>query len=109
MQDANPVSTPLDPSIKFHKRTEDERPADSTLYSSLVGELNHLPVWSRADTSFAISILSKFLADPSEIHPCRREASASVFKGHQSPAVHLFVESTSRIIGLRGFRLGERS
>jgi len=68
MQESNPVSTPMEASMHLHRRKEDEKPADESLYRSIVGELNHLAVWSRPDLSFSISTLSKFLSDPSEIH-----------------------------------------
>jgi len=81
MQDANPVSTPLEHSMHFHKRLDDEKAADSQAYSSLIGELNHLAVWSRADISFAISTLSRFLANPSDIHLAAAKRLLRYLKG----------------------------
>ena len=68
MQNCNPVKTPLDASIKLHKRQDNEPPADDTLYREIVGKLNHLAIYTRPDLAQSLSKLSEFLSKPSEEH-----------------------------------------
>src|SRR6266516_2614772 len=47
---------------------ENEKQADSELYHCIVGKLMHLAIFTRPDIVFAISKLSQFNSDPSDLH-----------------------------------------
>ena len=68
MQDCNPVSTPLDPSVKLVKATEADATADSTEYASIVGGLMFAGCVTRPDIMCAIGQLSQFNSNPSSRH-----------------------------------------
>jgi hypothetical protein len=63
LQDANPTSTPhtdlSEPSTT---------PADTKLYQSIVGSLQHASVCTRPDITFTTCKLSRHLKDPTETH-----------------------------------------
>jgi len=68
MQNCNPVKTPLNPSIKLHKRLDEEPAADGEPYRRMTGKIMHLAVYTRPDLAFASSKQSQFNSNPSEIH-----------------------------------------
>ena len=68
MDNSKPVSTPIDPSTKLTKATEDEQSVDQHLYQSAIGSLLYLSGGTRADITFSVSNLAKFSAKPSKHH-----------------------------------------
>ena len=68
MQDAKPVYTPMDPSLKLRKRQDGDNSTDATLYREIIGSFNHAAIYSRPEIAFAISKLSQFMSDPSDTH-----------------------------------------
>src|SRR5438270_5485940 len=66
--DAHSMKVPLDSSLPLLKAMPLDKRADLKLYQEIIGSLNHLAVFSRPDISNAISQLSQFLQDPTEIH-----------------------------------------
>lgn len=66
MSGCRPAETPMDPNTKLKLRTE-EPAADLGRYQRLVGKLIYL-THTRPDISFAVSIVSQFLSNPSEDH-----------------------------------------
>ena len=68
MNNSKPVSTPIDPSTKLTKATDDEQSIDQQLYQSAIGSLLHLSGGTRPDITFAVSNLAKFSAKPSKYH-----------------------------------------
>jgi hypothetical protein len=68
MEDCAPVKTPLDPSIKLTKTTDDEPLCDSKEYVQIVGGLMFAACVSRPDIMCAIGQLSKYLNNPSLKH-----------------------------------------
>jgi hypothetical protein len=69
-EDAKPVSTPLDPSVKFVLATEVDQcsPAEQTLFRQIVGSVMYLMLGTRPDLAAGISIISQFASNPSRIH-----------------------------------------
>jgi len=67
MEDCNPVKTPLDISIKLHKRYENEPQTNAEEYRKMVGKYMHL-LYTRVDIACAVSKLAQYLSDPSEDH-----------------------------------------
>ena len=73
MESSKPVSTPLASHFKLNKdqspKTEEERAKmDSKPYASGVGSLMYAMVCTRPDIAYAMSIVSRFIADPGEEH-----------------------------------------
>lgn len=58
MQDCKPVSTPLDPNVKFE--TDNVNYVDDVPYQQVIGCLMYLCVVSRPDIAYACSYLSQF-------------------------------------------------
>ena len=66
MEDARPISSPMDPNTKLSAYDSSE-PADSNLYRKLVGSL----IWflnTRLDLSFSVGLLSSFMQNPLKSH-----------------------------------------
>ncbi|CAJ2637310.1 unnamed protein product [Trifolium pratense] len=73
MTDSKVVKTPLDHhsklSIKQCPQSKDERKKmESTPYASGVGSIMYGMVCSRPDLSYAISVVSRFMANPGQVH-----------------------------------------
>ncbi|XP_073019440.1 secreted RxLR effector protein 161-like [Primulina eburnea] len=66
MLGCKPVDIPMDPNLKLRPRTT-EQTADKGRFQRLVGKLIYL-AHSRPDITFAVSMVSRFMNDPSEIH-----------------------------------------
>jgi hypothetical protein len=67
LQDANPVTTPMDPNIKLEPR-ESETGNRSNNYASLIGSLMYMAVATRPDIAFAVNGLASFMANPNMCH-----------------------------------------
>jgi len=67
LQDANPVSTPMDPNIKLEPGDPDQNNR-SNEYASLIGSLMFLTVATRPDIAFAVNRLASFTANPKLSH-----------------------------------------
>jgi hypothetical protein len=68
MADCNPVTTPLDTSVKLSSITSEEAPADAGEYASIVGGLMFAACVTRPDIMCAVGQLSQFLNSPSSKH-----------------------------------------
>ena len=68
MQDCNPISTPLDTSVKLTKATDVEPLANSKEYASIVGGLIFAACVTRPDIMCAVGQLSQFLNKPTSRH-----------------------------------------
>ncbi|GAV61452.1 hypothetical protein CFOL_v3_04979 [Cephalotus follicularis] len=66
MEDATPISTPMDFGLKLSKESC-EKEVDDTLYRSLVGSLMYLTA-TRSDLMFSISMISRFMECPKRSH-----------------------------------------
>ena len=60
------ATTPLEVGLKLYGHN-DSNLVDVTLYRQLVGSLIYLTT-TRPDISFAVSIVSRFMSNPKEIH-----------------------------------------
>nr|XP_027192547.1 uncharacterized protein LOC113787705 [Cicer arietinum] len=63
---ANPVDTPLEVNVKYH-RDEGDLLSDPLLYRQLVGSLNYLTI-TRPGISFAVQQVSQFMHSPRHLH-----------------------------------------
>ena len=73
MEDSRPMHTPIASHFKLSSsqspQTEDERKLMLIVpYSSAVGSLMYLMVCSRPDSAYAVSRVSRFMADPEKQH-----------------------------------------
>ena len=68
MENAKHMSTPVDPSTKLLKATENCEMADPVLYQSAVGSLLYLSNWTRPDITYAVSSVSRFCTNPTKKH-----------------------------------------
>ena len=73
MHDSNPVSTPIAPHYKLSStqcptKDEDLKYMSKVPYSSDVGSLMYSMVCSRLDLSYAMSLVSRYMANPSRTH-----------------------------------------
>ena len=66
MENAKPVSTPVDTGTKLVKATEESDSVDQALYQSAVGSLLYLSIGTRPDITYAVSNVAKFCANPSK-------------------------------------------
>jgi len=70
MQDANPVGTPLDVSVKLQKATDNDI-SDASLqthFRQIIGSIMYLMIGTRPDLAATISIVSQYAAKPTQIH-----------------------------------------
>jgi hypothetical protein len=68
MKNCNPVSTPMDTSVKLLATTDSDALADQKEYASIVGGIMFAAVVTRPDIVCAASTLSQFLKNPSSMH-----------------------------------------
>jgi len=68
MHDANPVATPADANVKLKKDDGVSKSVDSSTYQSMVGNLLYAAMATRPDIAQAVSVVSKFNANPSVSH-----------------------------------------
>jgi hypothetical protein len=73
MHDSNPVSTPIAPHYKLSStqcptKDEDLKYMSKVPYSSDVGSLMYSMVCSRLDLSYAMSLVSRYMANPGITH-----------------------------------------
>jgi hypothetical protein len=81
LQDCNPISTPLDTSVKLIKATNVEPLADSKEYASIVGGLMFAACVTRPDIMCAVGQLSQFLNKPTSRHLLAAKRILRYFKG----------------------------
>ena len=68
MENCKPISTPMDPNVKFEKLADDERPANIQEYQAMIGSLTYASIATRPDLSSAVGVLSQFMNKPGLQH-----------------------------------------
>ena len=68
MEDAKPVSTPVETGTKLTKARDDHDRVDRQLYQSAVGSLLYLSIGTRPDITYAVSNVAKFCVQPTKQH-----------------------------------------
>ena len=71
--DLKPVSTPMDPTIRYSKTQcpetlEEKARMKNIPYREAIGAFMYCAVATRPDISFAVALLSQFLENPGEVH-----------------------------------------
>jgi len=73
MKDSKVVGTPLDHHTKLSIKQcpqfdEEKSKMDGTSYANGVGNIMYGMVCSRPELSYAISVISRFMANPGQVH-----------------------------------------
>ena len=68
LDDANPVSTPMDLNVRLVADDGSSKLTDKIRYQSMVGNLLYVAVATRPDISQAVGVVSKFNSAPTEAH-----------------------------------------
>lgn len=70
MVNCNAVQTPMESGVQLIKNLENEQPGQiaNVPYRQIVGSLMYLAVGTRPDLSYVVSVLNKFLEQPSSTH-----------------------------------------
>ena len=92
MTDANTVATPTLAGEDLHKDNTEE--CDATRYRSLVGKLLFASTTVRTDIAYAVGILSRHLAKPSEMHMKCAKHVLRYLKGTQDIGHHYTGDSS---------------
>jgi len=90
-EDAKPVSTPLDPSVKFTQATEVDQctPLEQTLFRQIIGSIMYLMLGTRPDLAAAICLISQFASNPSRAHLQAAKRILRYLKGISNYKLHL--------------------
>jgi len=83
MENANAVSTPVDPSKKLMKAREDCEDVDQGLYQSAVESLLYLSTRTRPDIVYAVSNVARFTTmETKQATLDCRQAHNAIFERH---------------------------
>ncbi|XP_038904408.1 secreted RxLR effector protein 161-like [Benincasa hispida] len=66
MENCNSATTPVEPNLKLTKDHEGKK-VNSTIYKQMVGSLMYLTT-TRPDIMYAVSLISRFMESPTELH-----------------------------------------
>lgn len=100
MENAKPVATPCDPSVKLTRSTNaTEASMGRYPYQELIGSLMYLAVCTRPDVSFVVSSLSQFNTCYSDEHWTAAKRVLRYLKGTASLGIHF----SNKLSDLQGF------
>lgn len=68
MDSANPVATPADTNVKLRQSDDVSQPVNPSMYQSMVGSLLYAAMATRPDIAQAVSVVSRFNANPNTTH-----------------------------------------
>ena len=87
MEDANPVSTPMDSNDKIKPNPDGNEGNRSNSYAKLLGELQFLTNATRPDIAYAVNKLSSYTANPSLQHVGAVKRVLRYLKGTKNLAI----------------------
>ena len=99
MKDCNPVSTPVDISLKLTPANEEDDCMDQPQYQSAIGSLMYLSVSTRPDISYAVSSLARYSSKPTKQHWTALKRLLRYLKGTTKYGILFSKEATSQCIG----------
>lgn len=99
MENARPVSTPVDISNKLVKASEDDECVDWQMYQSAVGSLLYLAVSTRPDISYAVSSVAKFSAQPTKVHWSAVKRILRYLRGTPDYGLAFSLDSCGKCVG----------
>ncbi len=97
MQDANPVSTPLDTNTKLKPNKKNNEPNRSNNYVSLIGSLQYLAVAMHPDIAYGINCLATYTANPALKHYSAEKRLLRYLKGTQNLGITYKTESSCKL------------
>ena len=68
MQDCKAASTPVDPSVKLTKASDEDECVNQQLYQSAIGSLMYFSLSTQPYITYAVSVLAKFSSKPTNQH-----------------------------------------
>lgn len=97
MAQCNPVHNPIVPGFKL-MRDEDGVRVDGTLYKQIVGSLMYLTA-TRPDMMFVVSLLSRYMERPTELHLQAAKRALRYLKGTLDFGLFYKKEGNEKLIG----------
>jgi hypothetical protein len=97
MEDANPVSTPLDPNGKLQVNKDGREPNRSNDYASLIGSLQYLAIATRPDIAYAVNRLAAYTANPSFEHYGAAKRILRYVKGTRNYGITYHAHATRHV------------
>lgn len=97
MEKSNSVVNPIIPGFKIHK-DEDGVQVDGTLYKQLVGSLMYLTA-TRPDVMYAVSLISRYMSKPSELHFATAKRVLRYLQGTASFGILYHKAGSREIVG----------
>ncbi|CAJ2639360.1 unnamed protein product [Trifolium pratense] len=97
MDDANPVSTPMECGIKLSKHEEGET-VDPSLFKSLVGSLRYLTC-TRPDILYAVGVVSRYMEHPTTTHLKAAKRILRYIKGTTNLGLYYSVSDDYKLVG----------
>lgn len=96
MSHCKPISTPMALNEKLHVNDDAEK-IDPTTYRKLVGSL--LYINTRPDITHAVSLLSRFMNEPSKIHLSSAKRILRYLKGTKDHGIEFKKEDCCKLVG----------
>ena len=97
MKDCNPVLTPTELGLKLTKHGAGKM-VNATLYKQIVGSLMYLTS-TRPDIMYAVSLISRYMENPSEVHLLAAKRIFRYLKGTTDFGIMYKTTGKSRLIG----------
>jgi hypothetical protein len=97
MDDANPISTPMECGIKLSKHDEGEI-VDPSLFKSLVGSLRYLTC-TRPDILYAVGVVSRYMENPTTTHLKAAKRILRYIKGTTNLGLYYSVSDDYKLVG----------
>jgi hypothetical protein len=98
MHNVNPVSTPMDPNVKFEPNKEEREPNRSNSYASLIGSLQYLTIATCLDIAYAVNRLAAYTANPSFDHYNAANHMLRYLKGTHGYGI-TYHDKNARLVG----------
>ena len=99
MNNANPVATPADVNVKLSKDDGVSKPVNQSTYQSMVGSLLYAAMATRPDIAQAVSVVSKFNANPNAAHLTAVKRILRYLKGTVNLALKYEKTESGTLIG----------
>ena len=68
MENCNPISTPMECGMNYHKIKDSENRCNTTVYQQAIGSLTYAAITTRPDIVASVNCLSQFMSAPSSEH-----------------------------------------
>ena len=99
LEDANPVSIPMDVNVKHVAEDGYSKLVDKTQYQSMLGSLLYAAIATMPDISHAVGALSKFNSAPTEAHLTAAKRVMRYLKGTLSMSIQYRKTGNLKVIG----------